>query len=116
MRTSYDAKSFGNAEAVYDLEHIRFYFVRDRGQDILNLSAQTSPEKHYPFCDVSLMMRWQSLEEIINVVEPISLGKALGYIKNNLEQLIEAFSANEIRSTEIKIKSAEQRRIKAMFG
>jgi len=38
VRESYNAESFGNAEAVYDLGNLRFYFVRDRGQDILNCS------------------------------------------------------------------------------
>lgn len=115
VRESYNAQSFGNAEAVYELRHLRFYFVRDRGQDILSLSSQTSPENYHPFCDVSLMMGWESLNEIINVVEPISLNKALGYIKNGLDQLDKAFSANEIMSTSFKIKAAERQRTKAMF-
>lgn len=82
----------------------------------MNLSSQTSPENYYPFCDISLMMGWESLDEIINVVEPISLNKALGYIQNNLRQLDKAFSSNEIMSTRVNIKAAEKRRTKAMFG
>lgn len=113
---SYDPDSFGNAEAIYELDNIRFYFVRDRGQDILSLSSKISPDNYYLFSDVSAMMGWESLDEIINVIEPISLNKALGYIKADLSQLNHLFSNNEIMTTNSKLKLAEQKRTKAMFG
>ena len=116
IRESYNPKSFGNADAVYDLGNIRFYFVRDRGQDLLNLSSRTSPGNSYPFCDVSLMMGWESIEQIVNVIEPVSLQKALAYIKTDWSRLDNMFSASEIMSTNTKIRQAEKKIIKAMFG
>ena len=116
VRETYSPKSFGNAEVIYDLGNVRLYFVRDRGQDILSLSSKTSSENYYPFCDVSLMMGWESVEQIVNVAEPISLQKALGYIKTDLSRLDNMFSASEIVPTNSKLRSVEQQRIKLMFG
>lgn len=116
IRESYNLQSFGDAEAVYELDNVIFYFVRDRGQDSLGLSSRTSPDNFYPFCDISLMMGWESVEQIVNVVEPISLHKALGYIKDDWSRLNNMFSSGEIMSTNSKIRQAEKQRISAMFG
>ena len=116
VQESYDAQSFGNAEAIYDWGHLRLYFVRDRGQDILSLSSQRSPNNYYPFCDVSVMMGWETFSEIISVIEPINLKKALSYIKKDFSKLESSFSVNELFSTRSKLKKIEQKRVEVMFG
>lgn len=116
IQESYDSQSFGNAEAIYDWGHLRLSFVRDRGQDILSLSSQRSPNNYYPFCDVSVMMGWEVLSEIINVIEPINLKKALSYIKKDFSELESSFSVNEISSTQSKLIKIAQKRVEVMFG
>jgi hypothetical protein len=116
IHESYDQQNFGNAEAVFEIGHLRLRFIRDRGQDFVDLGSSTSPGHYYLFDDVSVMMRWESLNDIVGVDEPISLNKALGYIQNDLDKLDKAFSAEEIISTNAKLKSAERQRTKAMFS
>lgn len=116
IHESYDPQSFGNAEAVFELGHVRLRFIRDRGQDFVDFGSSSTPGHYYLFDDVSVMMGWESLNDIINVDEPIGLSKALSFIQNDFDRLNKAFSANEIMSTDAKLKSAERQRTKAMFG
>lgn len=111
IRESYNPNCFGNAEVLYELENLRLYFLRDKSQDLLSIAGLKSPEDYYLFCDISLAMGWQTLDEVTNVTEPISLNKALNYIKNNFDLLKDAFSDSKISKTLVKIKNAEKMRI-----
>ena len=116
IHESYDPQSFGNAEAIFELGHVRLRFIRDRGQDFVDLGSSSTPGHYYLFDDVSVVMGWENLNNIINVDKPIGLSKALSFIQNDFDRLNKAFSPNEIRFTNAKLKSAEHQRTKAMFG
>lgn len=110
IHESYDPKNFGNAEAVFEIGNLRLRFIRDRGQDFVDLGSSIRPGQYYLFDDVSLMMGWENLKEIVGADKPISLTKALRYIQNDLSKLDKAFSAEEIMSTNAKLRSAERER------
>jgi len=123
LRESYNAQSFGNAEAVYKLGNLQLRFIRDRGQDTVDIGSSIIPEHFYTFDDVALWMEWLSFDELLRFDKPInfdepppgpifSLSEALGYIKRDLAKLDRAFSADEIMSTNAKLKDIERQRIK----
>ena len=111
-----DPKNFGNAAAVFEIGNLRLRFIRDRGQDFVDLGSSISPGQYYLFDDVSLMMGWENLKEIVGADKPISVTRALRYVQNDLNKLDKAFSAEEIMSTNAKLKSAERERVNAMCG
>jgi len=125
IEESYQSESFGNAEAIYEIEGVRIRFVRDRGQDGVDIIVPGTSEK-YLFEDVSLAMGWQTLKEIVNreakvdfdkpPTGPIPLSTVLQYISGGMNDLQEAFSSRNVSSTLKKLRDAQALRTKAMFG
>ncbi len=126
VKESYSSENFGNAEAVFQFRNIIFLFLRDRDQDFLDLGSVHNPNHYYLFDDVSVIMGWQNLDDIIKHNKeidfdkppstPISLSKVLEYIKNDIDKLNRAFSDDEITVTNEKLKVVERKRAKAVFG
>ena len=121
----YDPKSFGNGEAIYEIRGIRFRFIRDRGQDGVDIIMPKTTES-FIFEDLSLAMGWQQLSEVLESSDevdfdkppsgPIALRVVLEYIGNGLSELEDAFSKENIASTLVNLQNAQAMRTKAMFG
>lgn len=65
VRASYDAESFGNAEAVFRTRPLLLRFFRDRGQEFLELATNAAPEQFYQFGDVEIAMSWKTIDEAL---------------------------------------------------
>lgn len=59
VRTSPDSASFGDAETVFRVARQLLRFVRDRGQEFMDLGANAAPEQFYQFDDVEIAMGWR---------------------------------------------------------
>jgi len=116
LRESYNPESFGNAEVIYKVENLFIKIVRDRGQDIISLSSKVRPEEFYPFCDVSIVMGWQSMKEVVTAFDPPGLASAIGQIGSAIAELSSAFSTQNFMDTKSKLLDAERCRVKAIFG
>jgi len=116
LSESYSPETFGNAEVVYKIEDFIVKIVRDRGQDIISLSSKIRPEEFYPFCDVSIVMGWQSMNEVVTTFDPPSLACAIGQISTTIAGLNSAFSTQNYISTKSKLLNTERCRVKAIFG
>jgi len=123
VRESYNPKNFGNAEAVYMLGNLQLRFVRDRGDDTIEIGSSIDPRQFYILDDIAVWMGWLSLGELlrydtsINFDEPppgpiLNLDKALSHIVRDFAKLDSAFAANEIVSTNAKLKDIERQRMK----
>ena len=125
IEESYLPESFGNAQAIYELFGLQLHFVRDRGQDGVDVIVPETKES-FIFDDVSLALGWQQLEEVVNSHKkidfdepppgPIALKRVLGYFKNGLADLQNAFSKGNIAVTLERLRDAQAKRTKAMFG
>jgi hypothetical protein len=126
LRERYDEQSFGNALAVYKLGNLYLNFIRDRGDDTIDFLNPADQGNLYTFSDMSLVMGWTTLEELIeeygttNFEEPppgpIPLSDALGLMKKDFEELQRMFSPLEVGATLAALKDASRKRCKAMFG
>jgi hypothetical protein len=99
VRANYDAKSFGNAEAVFRLQPLIPRFIRDRGQEFLELATRGAPEQFHQFGDVEIAMGWKTIEEVIGKRELEGLDRLLGRLHEHRTELHEAFSGDRERLT-----------------
>lgn len=124
VRESYNPQNFGNAEAIYNLNHLKLRFVRDRGADTIDIGSSSSSQYIYNFEDVAVWMGWISLDDLLQYDTPINFDKpppgpifnttkALSLISRNLMRLDNAFSPSELMSTDASLKDIERRRILA---
>ena len=127
IRDSYDPDNFGNAEAVYKLGNLQLRFVRDRSDDTIEFGGLVNPKQFYILDDMAVWMGWLSLGDLlkydapINFYEPppgpiLNLAKALSLVARDFAKLENAFSANEIMSTNARLKEVERQRMKAVAG
>lgn len=126
LRERYDDKEFGNALAVYRVGNLFLNFVRERGDDTVDFLNPTDQSQLYTFSDMSLVMGWITLDELIRKYKrtnfdeppcgPIPLDDALGLILRDFDQLQQMFSSSDIPDTLEKLKDASKKRCKAFFG
>lgn len=131
LRESYDAQSFGNAQAIYKLGNLYLNFIRDRSEDtvsFLNPDNLNDHRDYYIFCDIAVLMEWTTPEEVIadykkDAVDfskppsgPIPLGDALELVRRDYEQLQRRFSPLELGNTFQQLKDIRKKRCKALFG
>lgn len=94
LRQRYDAESFGNAEAVFQIGGLIVRFVRDRSQDFVDLASVSNPEKFYQFDDMHIAMGWKSVDEIVGKQRPEPLHEVVGRLSQNLDEVEAAFSSS----------------------
>lgn len=95
LRQRYYPESFGNAEAVFQIAGLLVRFVRDRGQDFVDLASVSNPEKFYQFDDVHIAMGWKSVDEIVGKQRPEPLHEVVGRFSHNLDEIEAVFSSIE---------------------
>lgn len=130
VHESYSPEHFGNAQAIYRVGNLYLNFVRDRGNDLIDLigAKLTTQKDSYNFDDVSLLMDWESLDEMVKKYKytnidfskpppgPVPLGDALRLIKQHYERLQSMFSPAEVKSTLETLKGIAKKRSQALFG
>jgi hypothetical protein len=130
IRESYLAESFGNAEAVYKIGDLYIYFICDRGNDMVDwISDKLSSKKDtYNFDDISILMGWESLEEMVKKYKytnvdysklppgPVfSLSDELQLVKEHYDELQRMFSPSELEDTLKQLKETCRKRCRALF-
>jgi hypothetical protein len=110
MRESFDPQNFGNGEVVFRLGPLLLRFVRDRGQDFLDIASTIAPDLFHQFDDVEIAMGWKSVEEALGKSEPEPLADILGRMRNRLGELQSAMSGNQEAFTRARIERAAEQR------
>jgi len=128
VHESYDPQNFGNAEAIYKLGNVQLRFLRDRGDDIVDIGSASRPQYFYNSYDVAVWADWISFDDLmkyyhapINFADPptgpiFSLPKMISLIARDLRLLNKAFSAEEFMSTNAELKEIERKRIKSTWN
>lgn len=128
LHEHYNEQAFGNASAVYKAGNLYLNFVRDRGDDTIDFLNPADETELYTFDDMSLVMGWESLDQMLKEVEkarrdlsqpplgPIPLSDAILLIKKHFEQLQLMFSSSELDATIAKLQDASKKRCKAFLG
>jgi hypothetical protein len=109
-RESFDPQNFGNGEVVFRLGPLLLCFIRDRGQDFLDVASAIAPDRFHQFDDVEIGMGWKSVEEVLAKSEPEPLADMLRRMRNRLGELQSAMSGNQERFTRDRIERAAEQR------
>ena len=99
LNAHYDKHSFGDAEALFQYGSLLFRFVRDRGQDFLDIAPTSEPDHFFQFDDVELAMGWKTIDEILSKKEPEGLKQLLVCVKENIKTLESVFSPERAAGT-----------------
>lgn len=125
LQESYDEQSFGNALALYRIGNLYLRFLRDRDDDTVDFLNLFENKELYTFDDISLLMGWMTLEEMIKEFQktsfdepptgPIPLCDAMCLIKQHLDILKRMFSPDEVDETLQKLEEISKKRVNAFF-
>jgi hypothetical protein len=110
VRASPDGASFGDAEAVFRVARLLLRFVRERGQEFMDLGANASPEQFHQFDDVEIAMCWKTIDQVLAKREPENLSQVLARVSRHLKELDEAFSPERERFTRARVERAARDR------
>ncbi len=111
-----DSQSFGNAEAVFRNGPIILHFVRDRGQELLEVASTAAPSQYFLFENLDIAMGWRTVDEVLSRQEPEDLVDVLKRLAQHALELYDAFSGVRERFTRSKIERATQERGDALMG
>ena len=62
VHQSYSPESFGNAVALFHVGKLALYFIRDRGQDLLEIGSVDEPDRPYDYHFISVALGLRPLE------------------------------------------------------
>src|SRR5262249_18953137 len=110
VRASPQTENFGDGEVVFRVGKLLMCFVRDRGQEFLDLGASVAPDKFYQFGDVEIAMGWKSMDQVLEKPDPERLDQILGEVSRHLKELDDAFSEERERFTRARVERAAQER------
>jgi hypothetical protein len=106
VRERTESKDFGNAEVVFQVGSLLLRFVRERGEDFLDLGSTARPEQFHQFDNVAIALGWATIDEVLAKREPESLSRVLARVRKYLGELQEALSGERERFTRAKIERA----------
>lgn len=101
---------FGDGEVIMRVDPFLLRLVRDRGQEFLDVGAESFPDKFYPFHDVEVAMGWRSLEDVLATTEPESVSSILAKFRARLDELRPAFEGDRAILTIRRIEDAMRKR------
>ncbi|HLA77817.1 MAG TPA: hypothetical protein VJU18_09595 [Vicinamibacteria bacterium] len=105
-----DEEHSRNAEVVFSIGTLRLRFVRDRGQEFLDLASSAEPERFFLFDDVELAMGWRTIDAVVTKQNPADLRNVLARIKERQDELDHAFSTTHWTHTAGRLESAAKLR------
>lgn len=108
-----DSSNFGNADASCRLGPLILRFIRDRGQEFLDIASSARTDQFFPFDDIDIAMGWKTVEEVVSRREPESLEGVLARLSKHAQELTDAFSGERERLTRARIERATRDRGRA---
>jgi len=111
-----DDQSFGDAEAIYQVGSLLLRFVRDRGQDFLDIAAVNAPDQFHRFDDVEIATGLKT--ETQNPMEdrPEGIADTVARIASLVPVMETAFDGQHIAETVGKIAGVSESRGEGMRG
>ena len=104
-----DPAIFGNAEVTFQSGTILFKFIKDQGQDFLEIASIYKSDRFFQVNDLFVAMGWWSLKDL-NAKQQPSITDILSEINKNAAIILEIFSLSNIENTVKKIQKVEMKR------
>ena len=105
-----EARTFGDASAVFRLGSLLLRVTRERGQEFLDIAASVEPKVFHQFDDVDIAMGWKSVDEVLAKREPENIAAVLARVSANRSALGEAFSGDREHLTRARVERATRDR------
>jgi len=101
---------FGDAEAIFRLGPLVLRFVRDRGQEFMDVASVSTPGQFHQFDDIALDHGWTTLPEILAASTPDRLDDVLLRLKGHLAEVNRAFGETEYQTTNARLAAIAKER------
>ena len=101
---------FGDGEVILQVGPMHLRFVRERGQDFVDLSPASTPGRYHPFGDVELAMGWKAVDDVRLRADPEPLPAVLARLREHYREFEAAFSEFSAQETLAKLDFASRRR------
>ena len=101
---------FGDSEAIFQVGPILLRFVRDRGQEFLDLAFAAAKGQFFQWDEIQAGMGWKSIDDVVAKKEPDSLQQVVTQLVMHYVELNSAFSEANAEATRAKIARAAQER------
>lgn len=99
-----------NAEVIIRSGLILLRFIRDRGQEFLDLGSVAAPNSLFQFCDVEIAMGWKTIDEVLAMREPDRIDVVLAKLALHFMELSDAFCRDRERLTRARVERAARDR------
>lgn len=110
-----DSQSFGNADATFRWGPLILLFVRDRGEEFIEVASAAVPARLFLYDDLSVAMSWQTISEVTERESLESVENMLARLKDHAAQIHDAFSDAQERFTRGRLERASRERGAAMI-
>lgn len=87
-----------------------FRFVRDRGEDFLDVAAIHRPSEYYQSDDLEIAFGWRTIDDALHKQAPEPLHDILVRLRDRMDELAKAFSQANFDETLNRLKDAQARR------
>jgi len=104
------SEHFGDGEVVFKIGPMLLRFVRERGQDFVDVTPASAPDHYYSYGDVELAMGWKTVDQAWSRTEPEPLSGIIERLSGQYPQFEEAFSVAKAQDTLAKLDFASRRR------
>lgn len=101
---------FGDSEVAFKVGPMHLRFVRQRGQDFVDVCPATVPGQYHQFGDVELAMGWKTVDQVWSRSEPEPLASIVERLRAHYPEFAEAFSSARATETLAKLSFASRRR------
>lgn len=101
---------FGDSEIIFKVGPMHLRFVRQRGQDFVDVSPASVPGQYHQFGDVELAMGWKTVDQVWSRNEPEPLASVVERLRVRYAEFSDAFSSARASETLTKLSFASRRR------
>lgn len=105
-----DAQRFGDSEAIFGLDSLQLRFIRDRGQEFLDIASSETPHDFHQFDDVALDQGWTTLAKLVATSTPDPMDHVLRLVRDHLNELREMFGREAYESTNSRLRMVADKR------
>lgn len=105
-----ESNSFGDSEAILRIGPLHLRFIRDRGQEYMDVAFSETPDHFYMFEDLETAMGWRGVSEVFGRHVPKELDRALGCLAEHFSELCAASSGPPAKLTIARVERAERTR------
>lgn len=108
--TSSSLANVGYSEVVFRLHSILVRFVRDRGQEFVDVAFASSPHHFYQFDAIAIAMGLTTVDALVARAEPLELDHVVNQLGQHIRVLEEASSGGNESAMRSRFDQAEKAR------